>query len=103
VKVLNWQVDKDQVSIAWLNAFKYANIKVKLEELDEWIRRLGVATNHASACCRTSIGGWAVAQSPILGTTITKERLRKRGYMSLSEMFKVISEISDMYTLFLMF
>lgn len=46
------------------------------------------------------MGGWAVAQSPILITTITKERLRKRGYMSMSEMFKKISKISDMYTLF---
>jgi hypothetical protein len=26
------------------------------------------------------MGGWATAQSPILGTTITLERLRKRGY-----------------------
>jgi hypothetical protein len=31
------------------------------------------------------------------------ERLRKRGYMSVSEMFKVISKTSDMYTLFPMF
>jgi RNA-directed DNA polymerase len=26
------------------------------------------------------MGGWVVAQSPILGTTITLERLGKRGY-----------------------
>jgi len=26
---------------------------------------------------------WAIAQSPILGTTITLERLRKRGYEAL--------------------
>jgi RNA-directed DNA polymerase len=111
--------------MAWLNAFKYANIKVKLEELDEWIRnrlryciwhhwkkpekkrrnliRLGVDPNHAYAWSRTRMGGWAVAQSPILGTAITKERLRKRGYMSLSEMFKGISKTSDKYTLFQMF
>ena len=29
------------------------------------------------------MGGWAVAKSPILGTTITVERLNKRGYESL--------------------
>jgi len=36
-------------------------------------------------------GGWAVAQSPIMGTTITTERLKKRGYESLSEGFLKIS------------
>jgi hypothetical protein len=34
------------------------------------------------------MGGWAVAQSPILGTTITIERLKKRGYISLVEYYK---------------
>jgi len=29
------------------------------------------------------MGGWAVAQSPILVTTITLKRLQKRGYESL--------------------
>ena len=30
------------------------------------------------------MGGWAIAQSPILGTTITIERLVKRGYEALT-------------------
>ena len=34
------------------------------------------------------MGGWAVAQSPILGTTITIERLKKRDYISLVEYYK---------------
>jgi hypothetical protein len=34
------------------------------------------------------MGGWVVAQSPILGTTITIERLKKRGYTSLVEYYK---------------
>ena len=29
------------------------------------------------------MGGWAVAQSPILVTTITLDRLRKRGYEAM--------------------
>jgi len=37
------------------------------------------------------MGGWAVAQSPILGTTITLERLKKRGYISLLDIYKWIS------------
>ncbi|ALO14105.1 Group II intron-encoded protein LtrA [Salinivirga cyanobacteriivorans] len=111
-----------EIQRGWLNAFKYANIKVNLEELDGWLRnrlryciwhhwkkpekkrrsllRLGVDPDHAYAWSRTRMGGWAVAQSPILGTTITKTRLKKRGYVSLTEMFKTISKTSGIYTLF---
>jgi RNA-directed DNA polymerase len=46
------------------------------------------------------MGGWAIAQSPILGTTITKACLLNRGYIPLADMFKTISKITDMYTLF---
>ena len=37
------------------------------------------------------MGGWAVAQSPILVTTITLERLRKRGYESMLEVYQKIA------------
>ncbi|MCR1026805.1 group II intron reverse transcriptase/maturase, partial [Cellulophaga baltica] len=50
--------------------------------------RLGVNQNTAYAWSRTRMGGWAVAQSPILGTTITIKRLRMRGYVSLIEYYK---------------
>ncbi|MCR1026641.1 group II intron reverse transcriptase/maturase, partial [Cellulophaga baltica] len=50
--------------------------------------RLGVNQNTAYAWSRTRMGGWAVAQSPILGTTITNKRLRMRGYVSLIEYYK---------------
>ena len=45
--------------------------------------RLGINPNMAYAWSRTRMGGWAVACSPILGTTITLSRLGKRGYISL--------------------
>ncbi|MCT4640162.1 MAG: hypothetical protein N4A72_20870 [Bacteroidales bacterium] len=35
------------------------------------------------------MGGWAVAQSPILGTTITLQRLKRRGYIPLIEMYEI--------------
>ena len=38
-------------------------------------------------------GGWAVAQSPILGTTITLERLRIRGYVSMLGLYQKVSPI----------
>ncbi len=45
--------------------------------------RPGDDPGHACQWNRTRMGGWAVAQSPIPGTTITLERLRKRGYLAL--------------------
>lgn len=96
-----------EVQRGWLNYFKGTNIKGKLKELDGWLRnrlryciwhhwkkperkrknliRLGIDHDHAYAFSRTRKGGWAVAQSPILGTTITISRLKKRGYTSLLE------------------
>ena len=38
---------------------------------------------RADARSRTRKGGWAVAQSPILTTTITLSRLRRKGYESM--------------------
>jgi RNA-directed DNA polymerase len=37
------------------------------------------------------MGGWAIAQSPILGTTITLERLYKRGYESLLTYYEKVA------------
>jgi hypothetical protein len=45
--------------------------------------RLGVPLQQAYQWSRSRMGGWAIAQSPILGTTITIERLSKRGHESL--------------------
>jgi hypothetical protein len=59
----------------------------------EWKRknliRLGIDQGQAYAwSIPNRMGGWAVAQSQILGTTITIERLKKRGYISLVEYYK---------------
>jgi len=89
----------------WLNNFRLGNIQTKLKKVDEWLRnrlryciwhdwkkperkrknliRLGIKQDQAYAWSRTRMGGWAVAQSPILRTTITEKRLRKRGYQSM--------------------
>ncbi len=93
----------------WLNNFRLGNIHTKLKKVDEWIRnriryciwhdwkklerkrknliRLGVDQGQAYAWSRTRMGGWAVAQSPILRTTITVERLKRRGYRSMLEYY----------------
>lgn len=86
----------------WINNFRLANIQVKLQELDGWLRnrlryciwhhwkkrerkrknliRLGVSPRDAFRWSRSRLGGWAIAQSPILNTTITVNLLCKRGY-----------------------
>ena len=89
----------------WVNNYRLASISAKLKSLDEWLRnrlryciwhdwkkperkrknliRLGVDQDHAYAWSRTRKGGWAIAQSPILITTITLSRLRRKGYESM--------------------
>lgn len=93
----------------WVNYFRPASIQGKLKKLEEWLRnrlryciwhhwkkperkrknliRLGIDFDHAYAWSRTRMGGWAVAQSPILRTTITVERLKMKGYVSLIEYY----------------
>jgi RNA-directed DNA polymerase len=102
----------NEVQRGWVNNFRMASIHGKLKELDGWLRnrlryciwhhwkkpekkrrsliRLGVDMEHAYAWSRSRMGGWRIAQSPIMGTTITVERLEKRGYISLLELYNQI-------------
>jgi len=112
----------NQVVRGWVNYFKYASIKQKLIEIDGWLRnrlryciwhdwkkperkrknliRLGIDHGQAYAWSRTRMGGWAVAQSPILGSTITLVRLQKRGYTSMYSLYQKISIIYNSNSLF---
>lgn len=104
IQRLNWLIR------GWTNYFKLASIQGKLKKLDEWLRnrlryciwhhwkrperkrknliRLGVDPDHAYAWSRTRKGGWRIAQSPILGTTITVNRLKARGYITMLEYYQ---------------
>jgi len=53
--------------------------------------RLGVPNGKAYAFSRTRKGGWAIAQSPILTTTLTLERLGKRGYVCMNDYYEKVS------------
>lgn len=97
----------------WINYFRMASIQGKLKDLDGWLRnrlryciwhnwkkperkrknliRLGVEQKMAYQWSRSRMGGWAIAQSPILGTTITLERLCKRGYDAMSHYYQKIA------------
>jgi group II intron reverse transcriptase/maturase len=95
----------NEITSGWLNYFRLASMGGRLKELDRWVRnriryciwhqwkkperkrknllRLGVDPCHAYSWSRTRMGGWAVAQSPILVTTITLDRLKRRGYCEM--------------------
>jgi len=103
----------NEILRGWVNNFRMASTHAKLNALDGWIRnrlryciwhhwkkperkrknliRLGIEQGQAYAWSRTRMGGWAVAQSPILGTTITLARLKKRDYIAMLDIYKRIS------------
>ncbi len=106
----------------WLQYFRYASIQQKLIKLDGWLRnrlryciwhhwkkrerkrknliRLGVTPRDAFRWSRSRLGGWAIAQSPILNTTITVKRLEKRGYESLQTWYRKVAPDKFTPTLF---
>jgi group II intron reverse transcriptase/maturase len=106
-----------EVVRGWLGYFKFGAIYSKLKKLDGWLRnriryciwhdwkkperkrknliRLGVDPEMAYQWSRTRMGGWATAQSPILGTTITVKSLKKRGYESLLTLYQKVSPHYD--------
>lgn len=102
-----------EITRGWLNYFRMASIQGKLKELDGWVRnrlryciwhnwkkperkrknliRLGIAQLTAYQWSRSRMGGWAIAQSPILGITITLERLCSRGYEAMTTYYQKVA------------
>jgi hypothetical protein len=50
--------------------------------------QLGRNKEDAYAWSRSRLGGWRIAQRPIMSTTVTTERLEKRGYQSILKLFE---------------
>jgi hypothetical protein len=104
-----------EIQRGWVNYFRMGSIQAKLKEIDSWLRkrlrcciwedwkkterkrknhiRLGIPIGQAYAWSRTRMGGWAVAQSPIMVTTITLKRLIQRGYESLLSYYESVTPI----------
>ncbi len=102
-----------QYIIGWVNYFKLADINKLLISLDKWYRRrlrmviwkqwernvtrmrnlinLGVDKFKAHEWANTRKSYWHTANSFILSTTITTERLRKAGYLMLSDQYRKVS------------
>ena len=99
----------NQLMRGWVHYFKNATGYQKLKDLDSWIRcrlryciwkawkrpkrrlrafrQLGVEESWARRFAYSQMGGWRIACSPIMGTTVTEERLRKRGYIPFLEYY----------------
>jgi len=99
----------NEILIGWVNYYKLADMKNRLKELDEWIRRrlraciwktwkkaktrfknlkkLGIDKYKAWEFANTRKGYWRISNSPVLNRTITNERLTRRGYKSLSSQY----------------
>lgn len=99
----------NKLMYGWVNYFKHASISNKLKYMDCWVRdrlryciwhdwkklnrkmknliRLGKSKVDAYRWSRSRMGGWRIACSPILGTTITIARLKQRGYLAFLEYY----------------
>lgn len=95
----------NQVTTGWLAYFSKADGRKRISQIDEWLRRrlrcciwkqwkrvktrmrnlqkLGVAKWQAYQWANTRKGYWRISGSPIIQTTITKERLNQSGYKPL--------------------
>jgi len=58
-------------------------------------RQMGVKEGIAYAWSRSRKGGWAIAQSPIMRTTVTLKRLKRAGYISFSDTYQSVSPIFE--------
>lgn len=96
----------------WVNYFKLADMTSMLRDIDTWIRRrlraciwktwkkirtrfsslikLGIDRNKAWEYANTRKGYWRISNSPIMQRAITNARLEKRGYVSMSTMYKKV-------------
>ena len=101
-----------QFIIGWIHYFKLADMEKLLIKTDEWYRRrlrmviwkqwkristkysnlikLGVKKSYAWQWANTRKGYWHTAGTYILSTTITIARLRKAGYIFLSDYYREI-------------
>ena len=105
-----------QYIIGWVHYFKLADMDKLLIRIDEWYRRrlrmviwkqwkrirtrlanlikLGVKKSKAWQWANTRKGYWHTANSFILTTTITTERLKKAGYVFLSDYYRKVRVVN---------
>lgn len=109
-KTIGERIDElNSLMIGWVQYFKYATGYQKLKDMDAWVRcrlryciwkqwkkpgrryrafiQLGIEKSWARRFAWSRLGGWRIACSPIMGTTVTEDRLRQRGYIPFLEYY----------------
>jgi RNA-directed DNA polymerase len=98
-----------QYITGWVNYFKLADMERLMTRTDEWYRRrlrmviwkqwkrigtkldnlikLGISRSKAWEFANTRKGYWHIANSWILSTSITNERLKEGGYLFLTDYY----------------
>ncbi len=98
----------------WISYYRLAFMQEKLKDLDVWIRSrlryciwkhwkkpnkrmrsyisMGVEKGMAYAWSRSRMGGWAQARSPMMKTTVTNSRLKRRGYIQFNDYYQKYAE-----------
>jgi group II intron reverse transcriptase/maturase len=97
----------------WVQYFKLAGMKTRLQETDEWmrhrirvlifkqwkkpktkyknLRKLGISHSGAYKVANTSKGYWRAVEGVIVKTALTTERLRQAGYVFFSDYYQKVS------------
>ena len=100
-----------QCIVGWVNYFGMADMKTAAQTLDEWLRRrirmcfwkqwkkirtkhdnlvkLGIGKQKAWEYANTRKSYWRSAGSPLLSRTLTKEHLRKIGFITVAERYSL--------------
>lgn len=102
-----------QLITGWVAYFSIANMKNLLKRIDKWTRRrirmcfwkewkkvgtkyknlkkLGVDKYKAWEYANTRKGYWRISNSPILAKTLTNQKLKTLGYLSLTERYAQVT------------
>lgn len=105
-----------QFITGWVNYFKLADMKSLMMKVDEWYRRrlrmvlwkqwkrtstkqanlvkLGIAKSKAREYANTRKGYWHIANSWILATSITNQKLREAGYLFLTDCYLQVRRLN---------
>ncbi len=98
----NWKTSLNRFIVGWVNYYKLASMAKYLKGIDEWMRRrirmvfwkkwkrvrtrwrnlrkLGVSNSNAGILACSRKGYWRIADSPIMKTALSNEKLEKAGF-----------------------
>ncbi|MCQ2432540.1 MAG: group II intron reverse transcriptase/maturase, partial [Clostridia bacterium] len=104
-----WKEALTRFVIGWVNYYKLASMKEYLKDIDEWMRRrirmvfwkkwkrvrtrwrnlhkLGISNHSAGILACSRKGYWRIADSPIMKTALSNQRLEKAGFQYFSSYY----------------